>query len=162
MRIKLKTPLGELYTGESAETMARLGELLRIRPPLFAAVGDFVSENVIAAGLDPDIVVVDGKTLRIEVPRVEHGMEEVRVTNPPATIRAEAWGALSDAVTLKRRIAIVVEGEEDLLVLPLMAEAPLGSVIVYGQPHEGLVVVTVTAERRRWARSFLEQMEAEE
>jgi uncharacterized protein (UPF0218 family) len=40
-----------------------------------------------------------------------------------------------------------------------MAEAPTGSVIIYGQPHEGLVVITVTDERRRWAKGFLDQME---
>ncbi len=52
-----------------------------------------------------------------------------------------------------------MEGEEDLLVLPLLAEMPLGSVIAYGQPHEGLVVVTVSEERRDWARRFLNRME---
>jgi uncharacterized protein (UPF0218 family) len=36
---------------------------------------------------------------------------------------------------------------------------PLGSVIAYGQPHEGLVVVTVSEEKREWARGFLSQME---
>jgi uncharacterized protein (UPF0218 family) len=60
---------------------------------------------------------------------------------------------------LKRRLAVVVKGEEDLLVLPLLAEMPIGSVIAYGQPHEGLVVVTVSEERRDWAREFLNRME---
>jgi uncharacterized protein (UPF0218 family) len=32
-------------------------------------------------------------------------------------------------------------------------------VIVYGQPLEGLVVVTVTEERRSWARGFMDRMQ---
>jgi hypothetical protein len=98
-------------------------------------------------------------TLRAEVTPVEHGLKEIHVPNKAATVNAEAWLVLRAAVTLKRRVAVVVEGEEDLLVLPLLAEMPIGSVIAYGQPHEGLVVVTVSEERRDWARNFLNRME---
>jgi uncharacterized protein (UPF0218 family) len=40
-----------------------------------------------------------------------------------------------------------------------MAMMPIGSVIVYGQPREGMVVVTLTEERRRWAKDFMADME---
>jgi uncharacterized protein (UPF0218 family) len=151
--------LGELYRGDTIETASKLRNKLTVKPPLFAVVGDFVAANLIAAGLFPDIVVVDNRTLRIKVEPVVHGLKEVKVPNEAATINAEAWLALRTAVTLKRRVAVVVEGEEDLLVLPLLAEMPLGSVIAYGQPHEGLVAVTVSEERRDWARGFLNRME---
>ena len=159
LRSELKTPLGELYRGEPTETAARLRDKLTVKPPLLAVVGDFVAANVIAAGLFPDIVVVDNKTLREQIKPVVHGLKEVKVPNEAATINAKAWLALRAAVTLKRRVVIVVEGEEDLLVLPLLAEMPLGSVIAYGQPHEGLVAITVSEERRDWARGFLNRME---
>jgi uncharacterized protein (UPF0218 family) len=159
LRSELKTPLGELYRGEPTETTAKLRDKLIVKPPLLAVVGDFVAANVIAAGLFPDIVVVDNKTLRAQIKPIVHGLKEVNVPNEAATINAKAWLALRTAVTLKRRVAIVVEGEEDLLVLPLLAEMPLGSVIAYGQPHEGLVAVTVSEERRDWARGFLNRME---
>jgi uncharacterized protein (UPF0218 family) len=151
--------LGELYRGEPTETAAKLRDKLIVKPPLLAVVGDFVAANLITAGLLPDIVVVDNKTLREQVKPVIHGLKEVKVPNSAATINAKAWLALRTAVTLKRRVAVVVEGEEDLLVLPLLAEMPLGSVIAYGQPHEGLVAVTVSEERRDWARGFLNRME---
>lgn len=151
--------MGELYRGEPTETAAKLRYKLKVKPPLLAVVGDFVAANVIAAGLFPDIVVVDNKTLREQIKPVVHGLKEVKVPNDAATINAKAWFALRTAVKLKRRVAIVVEGEEDLLVLPLLAEMPLGSVIAYGQPHEGLVAVTVSEERREWARGFLNRME---
>lgn len=150
--------MGDLLRGTPHETAAQLKKAWR-KPSLFVIVGDFVAANLIGAGFEPDIVVVDGKTLRVEVEPVKHGMSEMRVPNAPATIDKEAWEVLREAVTLKRRVAVVVEGEEDLLVLPLLAEMPLGSVIAYGQPHEGLVVVTVTGEKRDWARDFLTRME---
>ena len=159
MRGELKIPIGDLYIGEPKDTINYLKKKLRKKPPLFAAVGDFVAANIIAAGLSLDIVVVDNKTLRVDVKPVKHGMNEINVPNRAATINAKAWLALRNAVTLKRRVAIVVEGEEDLLVLPLLAEMPLGSVIAYGQPHEGLVIVTVSEEKRDWARDFLNRME---
>jgi uncharacterized protein (UPF0218 family) len=151
--------LGELYRGEPTETTTQLRDKLIVKPPLLAVVGDFVAANIIAAGLFPDIVVVDNKTLRVQIKPIVHGLKEVKVPNEAATINAKAWHALRKAVTLKRRVAVVVEGEEDLLVLPLLAEMPLGSVIAYGQPHEGLVAVTVSEERRDWARGFLNRME---
>jgi uncharacterized protein (UPF0218 family) len=159
MRAELKSPLGELIVGDPAQTMMVLGEKLRKRPPLFAVVGDFVAKNVLNAQLEPDIIIVDNRTLREEVEPVAHGMNEVRVRNDAGTISDESQEVIHDSVTLKSRVALVVEGEEDLLVLPLLAEMPLGSVIAYGQPREGLVVVTVTGERRRWARGFMSRME---
>jgi len=141
--------------------MENLQKYIKNRPPLFAAVGDFVSDNAIKAGLNPDIIIVDNKTLRVETRRVNHKLSELKTSNPPATINASAWQIIINSITLKSKVAIVVEGEEDLLVLPLMAEAPLGSVIIYGQPYEGLVVITLTNERKKWAREFMNRMEEE-
>lgn len=38
---------------------------------------------------------------------------------------------------------ILVDGEEDLAVLPCILTAPSGSLVLYGQPGEGLVVCEV-------------------
>ena len=159
MRTELKTPLGELIRGEPVDTVKKLSEILAKKPPFFAVVGDFVAKNVLSSDLKPDLIVYDKRTLRMKVDPIKHDLPEIYVKNNPGTIDAEAWLALRGSVILKRRIAIVVEGEEDLLVLPLLAEMPLGSVIAYGQPYEGLVVVTVTEKKRDWARSFLKRME---
>jgi hypothetical protein len=160
MRAELKTPLGRLLRGEPAETIRELTKLLSsCRPPIFASVGDFVSSNVLVAGLKPDLVVVDNRIMRENVAPIVHGMRQVNVINAAGTIQEGAWRVLDEAIILKRKLAVVVEGEEDLLVLPLMASMPTGSVIVYGQPREGLVVVTVTEERRSWARGFMGRMQ---
>jgi uncharacterized protein (UPF0218 family) len=160
MRAELKTPLGQLLKGEPAGTINELKKKLSsLKPPIFASVGDYVSGNLLAAGIKPDIVVVDNRIMREKIAPIVHGMRQVNVSNPAGTIQEGAWRVLNDAITLKRKLAVVVEGEEDLLVLPLMASMPTGSVIVYGQPGEGLVVVTVTEERRGWARGFMGRMQ---
>lgn len=157
----MKEPLGLLLEGDPQETVSRLVELhRRLNPPMFACVGDVSSRNLLNAGVEPDIIVVDHRVMRV---RIEPGTYDdralIRALNPPGTIDADAWRALVEAVMLKRRVAVIVEGEEDLLVLPLIALMPLGSVIAYGQPHRGLVVVEVTEERKRWADGFMERME---
>ena len=161
MRAELKRPLGHLFRGQPAETVLKLKEFLKNREtPLFAVVGDFTTENILAASLKPDIVVVDHRIMRITVDPLDHGTRRIINTeNAQGTVDAEAWNALEEAVTLKSEASVIVEGEEDLLVLPLISLMPLGSVIVYGQPREGLVVVEVTEEIKRWNEDFLTRME---
>ena len=83
---------------------------------------------------------------------------EVVVRNPPGEITEEAFDALKDALSSEERVVIRVEGEEDLLVLPAAMLAADGSMIVYGQPLVGLVVMRVTPEARHEVRELLESM----
>ncbi|MCK4583611.1 GTP-dependent dephospho-CoA kinase family protein [Candidatus Bathyarchaeota archaeon] len=160
MRGDLKTPLGELIRGDVSDNVVVLREILEEKkPPCFATVGDYVTFYVIESGLHPDLAVVDHRVMRQTVEPFKFKRSKVTVSNPAGTIKAEAQRVLRDAITLKKRLGVVVEGEEDLLVLPLMAMMPIGSVIVYGQPREGMVVVTLTEERRRWAKDFMAEME---
>jgi uncharacterized protein (UPF0218 family) len=161
MRAELKKPLGTLLTGPATKTVDLLKELLREKDPeIFAVVGDFTSKNILEAGLDPNIVVVDNRVMRSEVPPVDMGdRRQFSSSNQAGTVDPSAWLALREAVTLKSRVSVIVEGEEDLLVLPLISLTPLGSLIIYGQPREGMVVVEVTAEMKGWAEDFLSRME---
>jgi hypothetical protein len=104
-------------------------------------------------------VVIDHKIMRKAVDPIEFDREYVNVPNPPGTITAAAQKVLFEAIQCCQTLAIIVDGEEDLLVLPLMAHMPLGSVIIYGQPREGMVVITLTQERRDWANQFLSKMQ---
>jgi uncharacterized protein (UPF0218 family) len=159
-RKDLKKPLGELFKGEPEKTIKKLRKLLcHQKPIIFACVGDFVTINILNAGLNPNIAIIDNRIMRQEVEPLEFKRETVYVKNSPGTISIESQRVLKDAVMLNKKLGVVVEGEEDLLVLPLMAMMPTGSVIVYGQPREGMVVVTLTEERRRWAKDFMTMME---
>lgn len=161
MRAELKRPLGRLFRGPPAEAIQQLEEFLKNREtPLFAVVGDFTTENILASSLEPDIVVVDHRVMRVIVDPLDHSMRRIINTkNAQGTVDVEAWEALEEAVTLKSEASVIVEGEEDLLVLPLICLMPLGSVIVYGQPREGMVAVEVTEEMKVWTDDFLARME---
>ena len=97
--------------------------------------------------------------MRKSVDPIEFFRDFVIVPNPPGTISAEAQLILYEAVKKCKTLAVIVEGEEDLLVLPLMVHMPLGSVIIYGQPCKGMVVITLTEEQRNWAIQFMDAMQ---
>jgi GTP-dependent dephospho-CoA kinase len=156
----LKDPLGDLWIGAVEENVKRLKSYLaENKPSCFASVGDFVSFNILEAGIHPDLVVVDHKIMRKSVDPIEFDRRFVNVENPPGTVTAQSQRVLSVAARECAQLAIIIDGEEDLLVLPLMVYMPNGSVIVYGQPREGMVVITLDDERRAWAEKFLSEMQ---
>jgi GTP-dependent dephospho-CoA kinase len=55
-------------------------------------------------------------------------------------------------------IRVKVQGEEDLLALPLFAMAPKGSAVLYGQPLEGIVLVNITEEKQNQAKDLMNKI----
>jgi uncharacterized protein (UPF0218 family) len=161
LRRELKKPLGVLYKGSPEKNLIRLLKFLKCREtPLFAVVGDFSAKNILDSGLNPNIIVVDNRIMRNYIAFLNPANRRViNVKNPAGRINSIVWEALKTAVTLKSDVSVIVEGEEDLLVLPLISLMPLGSVIIYGQPSEGMVVLEVSKEQKRWTHNFLARME---
>lgn len=160
LRRRLKKPLGELIRGSYNETMEKLKLLLkRERPPCVVSVGDVVSRNLIEKSIRPKLLIVDNRVMRsnIEPARLDVD-EEKRVKNPPGTITLEALNTIHEAFKTTRTVKIVVDGEEDLLALPAIQYAPENSIIVYGQPREGLVVVKATMQKKAEVAEILEEM----
>ncbi|MCU0632935.1 MAG: GTP-dependent dephospho-CoA kinase family protein [Methanolinea sp.] len=119
-------------------------------------VGDVVTRNVLAMGLLPEVAVVDGHTMRapcdrtppLVFPAVYHA------ENPPGTITRVLVEALRKAIASPPAL-IIVEGEEDLAVIPLVLEAPEGGWVLYGQPGEGVVIREIDEEARKKAETLL-------
>ena len=84
------------------------------------------------------------------------------VKNPAATITKDLIDLIRESLHGTTHVKIVVEGEEDLATLPAILYAPLGSVVVYGQPNEGSVLVDVTPERKLHIEEFMKRMIVEE
>ena len=137
----LRVPLGlSLYREprESARLLVEIAGL--IQPPLVVAIGDFVTENLVRAGLEPGVAVLDFRSRRegysselLEALVREY--EVLRCRNPPGALSEEAVAAVRDAVRRAAggsRVVVVVEGEEDLLALPAIASAPPRALVVYG------------------------------
>ena len=163
LRRTLKHPLGELLTGPPQETTAWLRRLVEEeKPPLIICVGDAVSKNVREAGVDAGVSVVDYKVMRQEISPWEYnGTIVFRVSNPAGTIEFAAWEALREAIERKNAL-LIVDGEEDLLALPAILLAPDGSLVVYGQPREGMVVVKASPEKKKEIQRIIELMTKED
>lgn len=83
--------------------------------------------------------------------------QSVFLNNPAGHIAPEAWSAIEQAIINDVPTAIQVQGEEDLLVLVGILLAPLGYTIFYGQPHEGLVQIQVSLERKKHAFDLMNE-----
>jgi GTP-dependent dephospho-CoA kinase len=161
LRVILKQPFGILIEGSSDETMAKLrSQVGREKPPMVIAVGDVVSKNLHEYTLHPQVSIIDHVSLRDQktLPPEAHGEKTVHVKNPPGVITREAIDAIKKATVEGSHTHIVVAGEEDLLTLIAVMHAPINSLIIYGQPHSGIVIVKVTSEKKGEVRGYLKAM----
>ncbi|MFB6126756.1 MAG: GTP-dependent dephospho-CoA kinase family protein [Halolamina sp.] len=152
LRAEFKSPFGAVYTDADA-LLAAAG-----RP--IVAVGDVVTYHLRAAGHDPAIAVVDGRTKREAVDEeiraaVADGDHRIEAVNEPASLSRELLVALREAVAADANTLVIVDGEEDLATLPAVLAAPLEGAVVYGQPDEGMVLVDVTEDARAEMRDLL-------
>ena len=56
----------------------------------------------------------------------------------------------------------LVEGEEDLLTLLITAIFPINTMIFYGQPNKGLVIVKIDNYLRKYANKLLNEIGIED
>lgn len=145
--------------GPPEKTIPQLAKIVADeRPPKVIAVGDAVSLGMRRFGMDASLYIVDRKTMRTDIDGTISGLEEIVVWNPPGVVTEEAYEALRRILEETEPRVVRVDGEEDLLALPLIILAPVGSIITYGQPHVGLVVVRVTPESKNEIRELLDAM----
>ncbi len=161
MRVELAKPYGKLYRGVRVD-LKKIEEIKGCR--MLACVGDLVSAGAVEATLDPEIVVVDGKTLRHE--RVDLNVFEdftkIYADNPAGHISCDLVKAIITAVEKAvkgERVCIWVKGEEDLAVMPLGLIMPEGSLVLYGQPGEGVVALKIDREKKVLILSLMRRME---
>jgi len=122
-------------------------------------VGDRTTEKMIDFDLIPSLQIIDGLEKRIKRDILKLGSAfELKIDNPAAEITLESIEIIKKAFTMNSPIRLTVNGEEDLLVLPVCIHAPENSVILYGQPNKGLVLVQITTEIRNKAQALLDLM----
>ena len=156
IRNQLKTPLGDLIKDVNKENI-----LSKISSEsIVITVGDKTTENMIDLGIRPQIQVIDGleKRNRRNIPIDDTIKTELTCKNPPGQITEESMQTIQKAFSCERPVRIIVKGEEDLLVIPACMFAPENSVVMYGQPNEGLVIVRVTPEIRSKVQKIVSVM----
>ena len=162
LRDRLKSPIGELIPGPPKSSITRLRQIIKsMKPSKVVCVGDFVSKLLLSSSIPVDLIVIDNRSMRQRTKDL--GIKSERtfwVSNPAGTIEMAAWAALSEALA-ERDSMLIVNGEEDLLTLPVIALAPRHSLVVYGQPCEGMVAVRVDAPKKSEVASLISQMTRE-
>jgi uncharacterized protein (UPF0218 family) len=141
-------PFGELHQD--------IDEIIpKIADRIVYSVGDVVSYNLQKRGITPAIAVIDGYTMRLPCRRMPVIRGEcIRVKNPAGTLTDDLIRALDHAIRYPP-VTVIVDGEEDLAVIPLVIAAPDGAVVLYGQPNQGVVLRIVNHQARETARRFL-------
>lgn len=157
--IQMKQPMGKLLNGNPAETMPKLVDLVKkTRPPRVATVGDVVSRAAIKSGIDVNLRIIDHKTMREPFEYSPRPSQHVfSVANPPGIINEDAFSIIRSAMSYEDAL-VVVDGEEDLLTIPTVLEAPENSTVIYGQPMQGIVIISVTPGVKQRMRIFLDAM----
>lgn len=161
-------PHGKLYEGEGADIIEKIEELRECN--ILTCVGDIVAYYFLKSGIKPHILVIDRRTVRRalekniidEIDFLSTDYEDIPAKNPPGYITLELVKALSKAVDMARnglKSKVIVDGEEDLAVMPLVRLLPHNSLIIYGQPGRGIVALKVTDEKKILILEFLERME---
>ncbi len=122
-------------------------------------VGDRTTEKMIDFDLIPSLQIIDGleKRQKREFPKLGNA-SELTIDNPSAEITLQSIEIIKKAFTMNSPVRLTVNGEEDLLVLPVCIHAPENSVVLYGQPNQGLVLVQITTEIRNKAQTLLNLM----
>ena len=158
LREQLKMPLGDLIKEEEVNKENILNKINS--ESITITVGDRTTEKMIHFGIIPQIQVIDGLEKRNQrnIPMDETIRTEFTCKNPSGEITEESMQTIQNAFSCERPVRVIVKGEEDLLVIPACIFAPENSVVMYGQPNEGLVIVRVTPEIRSKVQKIVSVM----
>lgn len=133
-------------------------------------VGDATTSKLLSFGIIPDLSIVDGKERRkrIDSSKVAYLMLDgdqkkfthMRCSNKPGSVSRRAITTIKDALKKPFPVRIFVNGEEDMLALPLFVMTPDGSVVIYGQPLKGIVIVKINRDIRQKAQDLIYKITA--
>jgi len=151
-----KKPAGILIKNEKV-SLDSLSAYLK--SDLIISVGDATTDRLLSLGIIPSIQIVDGKEQRAKrnLPDKKYA-KEIRCENPAGGISNNAINAVKQALTSEKPVRITVDGEEDLIGAVFLAFAPDNSVMLYGQPLEGVVVVRINEESRSKFREVINKI----
>ncbi len=116
---------------------------------LFVTVGDQTTVDCIKSGNLPNISVVDFKIQRVLMFRsiqdlgIPSGIKVFKAKNPAGTISYDLSVSVKQCFLADKNSVVVVDGEEDLSVLPIVLIAPIDTRVLYGIRNKGLMMIRV-------------------
>lgn len=165
LRAALQQPMGQLFEGPEHDISQAANKCkAHIQSTEYAqiiAIGDIVFKALESVKMKVDVAVVDYRTKRQPLEFLSDRIHS-DVSNKASQIESPAVAYLQKVIqtsTQDKPGRMVVEGEEDLLVLPSVMLAPLGSWVCYGQPEVGMVAVEVTEQSKAAAKALVAQFQ---
>ena len=175
-------PLDKLIAGTREDTILQVENLFKDflksgRTLNFYIVGDIVAKDFLSNPFLKSFIkicVIDEKTQRnqIDIDFEDFFEEEIQFKNPAGTINKDCSEIFRRSINSNKKTLIkITEGEEDLLILPLILEIPIedqGHFAFYGQPPitdssfvipEGIVIVNVDKNIQEKVRRVIAKME---
>ncbi|UCG03585.1 MAG: DUF359 domain-containing protein [Candidatus Heimdallarchaeota archaeon] len=175
LRASLRDPIGKLFTGPAQIAARSAKKYINTNKPIITvSIGDYCTKTLFDVGFLPNIVIYDGKTLRKKKINLNLDLyQDLKAFNPPEWISYKAWRILENTIKQiqsytsgKCRVAVRIDGEEDLLVIAAIILLPLRSIVVYGQPpittDEGIVCALITPSLKKLAEELLSKFEIHE
>lgn len=163
---ELKKPLGRLILDSDITEKKIKKEIAGIKHKVIS-VGDRSTERLVSFGIYPDLAIIDGAERRQAREKIldnkmteleEKNFTKISCINPAGTITKEAVDKIRFALTGEKDVILQVVGEEDLLTLPVCYFAPNDSLVFYGQPLEGLVLINVNDPMKRKAKELMKSI----
>ncbi len=155
-----KEPLGQLF--EDFEELSNYLESKEYRKLI--TVGDCVTCSFLERGYEINKLIVDFKTKRSSITGGKENLiknyeaSSIKVDNPKGRITEELWNAIGCS---EEPLKIYVDGEEDLATLPAVILSPRGTVVFYGQPNRGIVLVEVSDDNKREFEEYLNHFDGD-
>jgi uncharacterized protein (UPF0218 family)/phosphopantetheine adenylyltransferase len=166
LRSSLKKPLGKVIKKFRPNNLT----MQQFNNSFTIAVGDIAAINLYKLGIAAHINIVDYKTKRHDITDQEkktlseiQKLSDVTTTdNQAGTIERRAAGVIRRSIgsyllTSKMQV-ILVNGEEDLMTIPAILISPLDSLVLYGHPEKGIVIVKVTESKKKEVLSIFNKM----
>lgn len=150
VRGAVKKPLGKIYDEE--EIILILSKTKK----RIIAVGDETGRLLSLNGIKPFLWIYDGKIMRKPI-KYDLPLPTYIVKSRRSTISKQLQSAISDALSKKKPSRIFVVGEEDMATLYAVYAAK-DSIVVYGQPKKGVVLVESGKKSKQLALSLLEKL----
>ncbi len=158
LREKLKIPLGNLVLDTDPEQDKVIKEAYS--NSIIITVGDATTEKLLKMGLVPFLQIIDGQEKRVKRSDLESEsiVTSLHCKNNAGEISEDSISIIKRALESNPPVRINVDGEEDLLVIPVCIHAPENCIVMYGQPNEGIVIVQINSEVKEKVQKIVNVM----
>jgi len=159
LREILARPFGKVLSPQESN------KIIEGKKGILIVVGDKSICNLAKNSIAQDICVYDTICMREKISKKElecinrvcANKNKIKVKNPPSKVTPQLIDALKTAIKNKEG-AIEINGEDDLASLVAFCYSPIGTIVAYGQPNEGIVLVKITKEKKEQAKILLKKV----